>query len=65
MKKVHIAVIILGIVFLFLPAFHTNIWYDESYTIAMMTHDFGDIWKIGSTDVHPILYYWMLKVLNL
>ncbi len=48
-----------------LPAFHTNIWYDESYTVAMVTHSFSEIWEIGSKDVHPILYYYMIKILNL
>lgn len=48
-----------------LPAFHTNVWYDESYTIAMVTHSFSEIWEIGSKDVHPVLYYYMVKLLSL
>ena len=65
MKKLHIAVIIIGIIFILLPAFHTNIWYDEAYTVAMETHSFYEIWTIGSNDVHPVLYYFMLKFVNL
>ena len=65
MKKLHIAVIIIGIIFILLAAFHTNIWYDEAYTVAMETHSFREIWKIGSNDVHPVLYYFMLKFINL
>ena len=65
MKKKHIVLIIIGIIFILLPAFHTNIWYDESYTIAMVRHSFSDIWQIGSNDVHPVLYYFLLKFINL
>lgn len=36
-------------------------WYDEAYTIALMKYSFSEIWKITSTDVHPPLYYFMLK----
>ncbi len=64
-KKLHIAIIILGIIFLSLGAFHTNIWYDEAYTVSMCTHTFKDIWVIGAKDVHPVLYYFMLKIINL
>lgn len=65
MKKLHIVLIIIGIIFILLPAFHTNIWYDEAYTVAMVTHSFQDIWTIGANDVHPVLYYFMLKFINL
>ncbi len=60
-----IAIILLGTLFLLMPAFHENIWFDESYSVAIVNHSFGEIWTIGSHDVHPILYYWMLKVINL
>lgn len=36
-------------------------WYDEAYTIAIMKHSFSEIWKITASDVHPPLYYFMLK----
>lgn len=65
MKKIHIAIIIIGTIILFLGAFHTNIWYDESYSVAMSLRSFTDIWRIGQTDVHPVLYYFMLKILNM
>ena len=65
MKKIHISIIIIGIILILLGAFHTNIWYDESYSVAMSMRSFSDIWKIGQTDVHPVLYYFMLKILNI
>ena len=64
-NKWHILLILLGTIFIFIPAFHTNIWFDESYSVGIVTHSFADIWKIGSYDVHPILYYWILKVISL
>ena len=60
-----IAIILIGTIFLSIPAFHSNIWFDESYSVAIANHSFSEIWAIGSHDVHPILYYWMLKVINL
>ncbi len=38
-----------------------SFWYDEAYTIALVKYQFVDIWKITSSDVHPPLYYYMLK----
>ena len=64
-KYIHIAIMIIGIIYVTLPAFHTNLWFDESYSVAIAKHSFVDIWKIGGHDVHPILYYWMLHILFL
>ncbi len=65
LKYIHIALIIIGIIFISLSAFHTGLWFDESYSVGMAGHSFKDIWTIGKNDVHPILYYWILHVLNL
>lgn len=62
---IHILIIILGIIFILIPAFHENIWFDESYSVAMSKHNFIDIWQIGGNDVHPVLYYWILKLINI
>lgn len=64
-KKAHIVIIIVGIIFVSLGAFHSNIWFDEAYSVALSRHDFADIWKIGGHDVHPILYYWLLRIVSL
>lgn len=60
----HIAIIIVGMLFLAIPIFHTNLWFDESYSVAIANHSFIEIWTIGAHDVHPVLYYWMLHILN-
>lgn len=64
-KYIHILIIVLGTIFLLIPAFHSNIWFDESYSVAIVEHSFPEIWTIGAHDVHPILYYWGLKIINL
>lgn len=64
-KYLHIAIILLGIVFISLPIFHENLWFDESYTVGIVSKSFADIWMIGSNDVHPILYYWILHIFYL
>lgn len=64
-KIIHIAIIILGIIFILLPAFHSSIWFDESYSVAIAKHNFLDIWNITGHDVHPALYYWGLHIVYL
>ena len=64
-KILHIAIIILGTIFVLIPAFHTNIWFDESYSVAIANKSFSDIWTITGHDVHPALYYWMLHIIYL
>lgn len=41
---------------------YENFWYDEAYTIGMIQRDFGDIVHTTSQDVHPPLYYILLKI---
>lgn len=61
----NIIIIILGTIFISLGAFHTNIWFDESYSVAISNHSFSEIWNIGGNDVHPVFYYMMLKIASL
>lgn len=63
--KIHIAIIILGIVFVGIPVFHTSLWFDECYSVAICNHTFKEIWTIGAHDVHPVLYYLVLHIINL
>ena len=65
LKQWHIAVIVIGIIFVSLGAFHSNLWFDESYSVGLARHTFGEIWSIGGHDVLPILYYWMLRIVYL
>lgn len=64
-KIVHLLIIVLGIIFIFIPAFHTGLWFDESYTVGIANKGFAEIWKITGNDVHPALYYWLLHIVYL
>lgn len=41
---------------------NTSVWADEAYTFAMIRHSFKEIWQITAADVHPPLYYFLLKL---
>ncbi len=41
---------------------YENFWYDEAYTIGMIQREFTDIIRTTSQDVHPPLYYILLKL---
>lgn len=61
----HILLLVAGDAFLLTDAFHGNVWFDESYSVGIANHSFADIWYYSSGDVHPVLIYWALHVLNL
>ena len=62
---IHLIIIVVGIAFIALPAFHSGLWFDEAYSVAISGHDYGEIWSIGGHDVHPVLYYWILHSIRL
>ena len=47
-----------------IPAFSDALWYDESYSVALVGHNPRDIWTLGAQDVHPIGYYMLLAVVR-
>ena len=49
LRYLHIAIIILGSIFISLSAFHSNLWFDESYSVGIANHSFKDIWIIGGS----------------
>jgi uncharacterized membrane protein len=64
LSKWHIAIIIIGIIFNGIGIIHSNLWFDEAYSVGIASHNWIDIWNIGGHDVHPILYYWILSLIN-
>lgn len=64
-KKIHLILIIIGMIFTIIPLFQTNIWFDESYSVSLASHSFSQIWAIDIHDVHPVFYYDCLHVLYL
>jgi len=41
-----------------------NLSFDELYSIAMTDYSFGEIYNITAKDVHPPLFYWLLKIIE-
>lgn len=37
------------------------LWYDEAFSFVMSTHAYVRLWSIAACDVHPPLYYFVLK----
>ena len=64
-NKFHIILIIIGIIFSGASIFHSNLWFDESYSVGMASHNWVEIWNIGGHDVHPVLYYWVISLIGL
>lgn len=64
-ELIYLAITILGSIFIILSCIHKNLWFDESYSIAIANHNFNEIWTIGSNDVHPVLYYFMLRIVKI
>jgi len=54
-------ILVLGTALLFINIAGDSLWYDESYTAALVTQPFQDIVSISGGDSHPPLYYLMLK----
>lgn len=42
--------------------FHNYISYDEAYSMCLIRHSFPDLIRITAADVHPPLYYLLLKI---
>ena len=61
----HIVLLVLGTAFLVFGAFYPAIWFDESYTVGLMNHDLITLCSIASYDVHPHLYYILLKLVTM
>ena len=49
-------------VFLCCLNLRSSIWFDESYSAYLVRGDFGQIWTETAQDVHPPLFYFLLKI---
>lgn len=65
-KKTDILLLFVGIaVFLAITianAPRASIWFDEAFGAYLVQFSFWDIAKYTAADVHPPLYYWLLKI---
>ncbi len=41
--------------------FSGDIWYDELFTVGMAEHSYGELINFTARDVHPPLYYFIVK----
>lgn len=60
-KRLHIAVLVFGAAVFAACAFNTNIWFDECYSVAAVSGDLSSLVPVLTDDVHPFLYYFLLK----
>lgn len=42
--------------------FNDNVWFDETYTLALIQHPYGEMMDILRSDMHPPLYFAGLKL---
>lgn len=61
----HLSVIAVGALIMLLGCFQSNLWFDEAYTVALARHSLIDMIKLATFDVHPHLYYIMLKLFTM
>ena len=63
-NKSHIingTILAIGFIFFVSLIFNNNVWYDESFTTSIVKHTYTEIWNITAKDVHPPLYYYIVK----
>lgn len=60
----NIGLVVLSLFVLVGMSWNRFISYDESYTLSLIRHSFKDIIYITALDVHPPLYYLIMKVLT-
>ena len=64
-KRIHIALLVMGAVIFASVSLSGNIWFDECYSVAAVSHSVFEMPKILLDDVHPFLYYVLLKAVSL
>lgn len=60
--RIYFAVVIGGVIMYMMLTISKDVWTDETYTFALINHGFADIWRLTAADVHPPLYYFLLKL---
>lgn len=50
-----------GILIQIICSFSRDIWLDEAFTLNLIRHSYSDIVRLTAADVHPPLYYFILK----
>ena len=53
---------IVGILCLIVMSFSYDIWVDEAFSLNLIKHSYAEVISLTAIDVHPPLYYLILKV---
>lgn len=53
--------LLLTILFICINNRYTYFWFDEGFSISLIKYSYSEIWQFTAEDVHPPLYYFMLK----
>lgn len=61
-QLIYMMLVVVSILLYLLLAIDCSVWADEAYTMVMIKHSFSEIVKITAADVHPPLYYILLKI---
>jgi ABC-type xylose transport system permease subunit/uncharacterized protein (DUF2141 family) len=64
-KFLWIIIFVFSIVFYISGISHESLWCDEAYSANMTDYSFSDILRMTTLDVHPPLYYTLLKVFRI
>lgn len=62
LRTAHLLLLCIGGVFLLSCTLHQNLWFDETYSVALARTDFSELIQYASADVHPLFYYILLKL---
>ncbi len=61
----HILVLVVGGGIFIGGCFQNSLWFDDSYSVGLVSNDLIDVIKWATFDVHPPLYYIMLKLFTM
>jgi len=64
-KIIWIVLFLAGLIFLTFGITHESLWYDESYSAAIINNSIPEIWSIAGSDSHPPLYFIFLKIFTM
>lgn len=64
-RNVYFSICLISFIFYIGFSFKKYIWMDEAFTFALIRNPFQYIWIQTANDVHPPLYYFLVKILTM
>ena len=65
LNKINIGLIVLITIAPLLLCFNSSLWFDEAYSVGIARQPWGNLFVSTINDVHPVLYYVLLKIYSL